>query len=491
MALCALTTFIATLFAVSRSYRHRTDYSTEALHDKITTLPGLDPKIFEKYSMFSGYVNVYPAHNRSIFYWFIESLNNATADPVAIWTNGGPGASGLIGMFTELGPFRPLENLTLIVQPYSWVNVASMIFIETPAGVGFSFSNNASDYTTGDNQTAIDNYHFIQGWLQKFPNYQTNGFYITSESYGGHYMPTLAQQIILGNAAGGTPQINLKGVFLGNPYTDPIENDVGEYNTLYGHQLVSFPIWQQWHTTCQNGNVSNVACDSAKIAFQSAIGKGINRYAIDYPKCQTQSKYDELYLFYKQKAETNIIPVFYEKMIAFFDQNPEEVFYETLNQKALDSFPNIDGFPYDPCASKHTRAYLNQAEVQQAIHVVAKQWPGSTLHYSKVSQQNPMEATWDWIIKNADPPLHLTIVSGDDDTNCATLGTQSWMWNMGFEVESNWTGWVDDKGQTGGYIVKWKGAMNLLTVHSSGHMIPQCQPSRSLQSFTRYLKGEF
>ena len=91
-------------------------------------------------------------------------------------------------MFTEQGPFRPDANLTLYINEYSWVNAANMLFIEAPAGVGFSFSDDTSDYTTGDNQTAIDNYHLIQGWLEAFPNYQTNDFYITSESYGGHYV---------------------------------------------------------------------------------------------------------------------------------------------------------------------------------------------------------------------------------------------------------------------------------------------------------------
>ena len=88
-------------------------------------------------------------------------------------------------MFTEQGPFRPNEDLTLYVNNYSWVNVANMLFIEAPAGVGFSFSDVSSDYTTDDNTTAIDNYHLIQGWLTAFPNYQSNDFYITSESYGG------------------------------------------------------------------------------------------------------------------------------------------------------------------------------------------------------------------------------------------------------------------------------------------------------------------
>ena len=226
---------LSVLFAVCLSFRD--DYTKEALGDAITNLPGLDTDTFNKYSMFSGYIDVYPAHNRSIFYWFVESLNKPTSDPVAVWTNGGPGASGLLGMFTEHGPFRPLQNLTLRVQPWSWVNVANMIYIECPAGVGFSFSDDTADYTTDDNKTAIDNYHFIQGWLKKFPNYMDNDFYITSESYGGHYMPTLAQQIILGNAAGGDPQINFAGVFDGNPYTNHDENQRGEYEIIWCQDL--------------------------------------------------------------------------------------------------------------------------------------------------------------------------------------------------------------------------------------------------------------
>ncbi len=51
-------------------------------------------------------------------------------------------------------------------------------------------------------------------------------------------MPTLAQQIILGNGGGGDPQINFKGVFDGNPSTNHPEHMRGEYETLGGHQMV-------------------------------------------------------------------------------------------------------------------------------------------------------------------------------------------------------------------------------------------------------------
>lgn len=43
--------------------------------------------------------------------------------------------------------------------------------------------------------------------------------YITSESYGGHYMPQLSQEIVDRNTAGQDPQLNFKGMAVGNPGT--------------------------------------------------------------------------------------------------------------------------------------------------------------------------------------------------------------------------------------------------------------------------------
>ena len=75
---------ILVLVAIGLVTSRRNDYTSEALGDEITSLPGLDTETFRKYSMFSGYVDVYPAHNRSIFYWFVESLNEPKTDPVKL-----------------------------------------------------------------------------------------------------------------------------------------------------------------------------------------------------------------------------------------------------------------------------------------------------------------------------------------------------------------------------------------------------------------------
>lgn len=64
--------------------------------------------------------------------------------------------------------------------------VANTLFLESPAGVGFSYSNSTSDYEfPGDRRTTEDTYTFLLNWLKKFPQYKHRDLYIMGESYAG------------------------------------------------------------------------------------------------------------------------------------------------------------------------------------------------------------------------------------------------------------------------------------------------------------------
>lgn len=94
------------------------------------------------------------------------------------------------------------------------------MFLESPAGVGFSYSNRTSDYDeSGDRKTAADNYMFLVNWLERFPEYKGREFYISGESYAGHYVPQLAHTILYHNKKANTTIINLKGIMVWFFYT--------------------------------------------------------------------------------------------------------------------------------------------------------------------------------------------------------------------------------------------------------------------------------
>ena len=91
--------------------------------------------------------------------------------------------------------------------------VANVIFLESPAGVGFSYSNTSSDYIkSGDTKTAEDSYTFLVNWLERFPQYKNRDFFIAGESYAGHYVPQLAHTILKKNKNKNQTVINLKGI---------------------------------------------------------------------------------------------------------------------------------------------------------------------------------------------------------------------------------------------------------------------------------------
>jgi len=120
------------------------------------------------------------------------------------------------------GPFRPNEDGSLSLNSFAWNKLSNMVFIESPINVGFSYSDDDLDNSTpiGDTQTAIDNYNLIQAFMDKFPEYLNNSLYISSESYGGHYIPQLAKVIFDNNQLDNIRKLNFKGFAVGNPYTD-------------------------------------------------------------------------------------------------------------------------------------------------------------------------------------------------------------------------------------------------------------------------------
>ena len=136
------------------------------------------------FNQYSGYLKA--TNDHEIHYWFFtaDTEDDPMTKPIFFWTNGGPGCSGAFGLFTEMGPWRVLEDMTVIYNPYTWITEVNMVFLEQPYGVGFSVVDPSLHAVAGDLNAAEDMDAMIRNFLVKFPQYSNNAIYISSESWG-------------------------------------------------------------------------------------------------------------------------------------------------------------------------------------------------------------------------------------------------------------------------------------------------------------------
>jgi carboxypeptidase C (cathepsin A) len=109
------------------------------------------------------------------------------------------------------------DNDTLIPNPYSWHTVSNLLFLESPAGVGYSY-NTDSKLEFNDSLVAKDSLNALVDFFGngKFGEYVRNDFWLAGESYAGKYIPDLAVEIDKYNRGNPIVTILLKGQLVGN-----------------------------------------------------------------------------------------------------------------------------------------------------------------------------------------------------------------------------------------------------------------------------------
>ena len=473
---CLLLLTIISLFYNSvHSALRGFEYTEAALNDMVTQLPGLEDTL--TFNQFSGYLNL-PGTKKQIHYWFVEAEEDAANAPLVFWTNGGPGCSGLIGFLTEQGPFRPDVKGNLKLNDWRWNKIANMVFLEQPVGVGFSYSDNSDDYKIGDSQAAKDNLQTILQFLVKFPQYSKVPLFITSESYGGHYMPTLAYQIVKYNEQqDDATKLNFKGFAVGNPYTDYYSGVGAEMETYWGKQLLPKPSWDKY---IANGclevanQLNNSVCSTFILDFMKKIGN-LNPYALDYPVCISQQQIWTTRMLYESS--------------------------KMYNSKFSDIFLALRD-SYEPCEDNYAADYLNDPDVKKALHVKSSiEWEecSRTVKYEYVDKMLPMEHYYNELLNSlSDKDLRIMVYSGDDDSVCGTIGTQKWLWSLGYPVKKDeyWKVWKVD-GQTAGYISQFdtpfsnESRLTFATVHFAGHEVPTYKPKEAFILFEAYLNNDY
>uniref|UniRef100_A0ACD6A5X5 Uncharacterized protein n=1 Tax=Avena sativa TaxID=4498 RepID=A0ACD6A5X5_AVESA len=428
-------------FGILRTDQYSAGYDHAALKaaDKIPALPGQPEGV--DFDQYGGYVTVNASNGRALFYYFVEAPGDAAAKPLLLWLNGGPGCSSLgYGAMQELGPFRVnRDNKTLSRNNYAWNNAANVIFLESPAGVGFSYSNTSSDHDkTGDPMAAQDAYVFLVNWLERFPEYKARAFYIAGESYAGHYVPQLAATILAHSNSTGAI-INLKGILVGNPLLDDVKNSRGQYEYLWNHGVISDEVWADIAGHCSfDDSADDPSCFAA---IDEAYDGNIDSYNIYAPVCISDSN---------------------------------------------GSYYSSSQLPgYDPCSYVPTMAYLNLPAVQRALHARETTWRDCTGFVDFKDSPDTMVPTLKWLI---DHRLPVWLFSGDFDSMCPFTGTRYTVRDLNLSVTERWRPWTAGH-EVGGYVQQYKGGFTFASVRGAGHTVPSFQPERALILLQSFLKG--
>ncbi|XP_024009668.1 serine carboxypeptidase-like 21 isoform X1 [Eutrema salsugineum] len=466
----------------------------------VTKLPGFNGSFPSKH--YAGYVAIYKERNKNLWYYFVESERNASGDPVVLWLNGGPGCSSMDGFIYEHGPFNfdptKTKSQLLHLNRFSWSKVSNIIYLDSPVGVGYSYSKDKSDYNTNDTKTASDSYAFLVEWFKMFPEFQSNPLFISGESYAGIYVPTLASEVVKGHKNVTKPLINLKGYLVGNGVTDPVFDGNALVPFAHGMGLISNELFEETKAECK-GQYFNEAIKSDKCAhFLEKVSeglRGLNVYNILEP-CYHETS--------TSSFDIGSLPSSFHKLGE--TERPLRVrkrmfgrawpFDAVVRPGIVPSWPQLlanSTASYSAVACTDDRvatAWLNDPAVRQAVHAKKETEIGRwVLCTDQVGYAHDAGSMIEYHRNLTLSGYRALIFSGDHDMCVPYTGSEAWTKSMGYKVVDEWRPWMSND-QVAGFTQGYDNNLTFLTVKGSGHTVPEYKPHEALDFYSRFLAGE-
>ncbi|KAH9755835.1 serine carboxypeptidase-like 18 [Citrus sinensis] len=426
-------------------------------------LPGFQgPLSFE---LETGYVGVGESEDAQLFYYFVKSEKNPKEDPLLLWLTGGPGCSAFSALVYEIGPinFNILEYNgslpTLHLNPYSWTKEASILFVDSPVGTGFSYVRTPLASQTGDFKQVHQVDQFLRKWLMDHPEFLSNTFYVGGDSYSGITVPPLAQQISNENEEGIKPLINLQGYILGNPKTDKIVDKNSQIPFAHGMGLISNELYESLKITCggdyANIDPSNVDCLNDNQAF-SEVSYQHNIFMEPFIDFRTRSK------------------SYIGTPLSFF-------LSKATRFKCLFS---LQSFGY-----MLSQNWENDYNVRKALQIRQ----GSKGKWQRCNYDLPytqeIGSSFSFHVSLSTKGYRSLIYSGDHDMVVPFLGTEAWIKSLNYSIIDDWRPWILHS-QVAGYTRTYSNRMTYATVKGGGHIAPEYRPAECYAMFQRWINHD-
>mmetsp|Transcript_27809 Transcript_27809/g.65351 ORF Transcript_27809/g.65351 Transcript_27809/m.65351 type:complete len:592 (-) Transcript_27809:60-1835(-) len=375
--------------------------------------------------------------------------------PFVVWLTGGPGCSSTLALLTENGPCSVnADGKGTTVNPHSWTEAAHVLWLDQPAGVGFSYGD---ENDSGEGMVGEDAYYFFQTFFQAHPEYASNPLYIIGESYGGHYVPAISHRIWQGNQklCENCIPLNYSGLAIGNGLTAPEEQypwypemvwnnshgikvvDEGLYNAM----KEAVPLCTKLIHECDQGDgaVNSFACQAAFVTCNLGLtspyqATGLNPYDI------------------RKKCE--VPPLCYD-------------------------FSNV-------------KDWLNLVSTKQALGVDtthSHRWEACNFGINAKFHTDWMKDFSGYVRDLLEAGFPALIYAGDVDFICNYLGNQAWTKDLDWSHKADFeTAGTHDWGNGAG-LARTSHGFTFLQVYDGGHMVPADQPEVSLRMLQTFLSG--
>jgi len=317
---------------------------------------------------------------------------------------------------------------------------ANVIYVDQPAGTGFSYAN--TDYIHNETMVAAEMYAFMQGFLTKYPQYRQRDFFITGESYAGHYIPAMGANIVVQNQNPQNQKINLKAVAIGDGLIDSllIAGSWGPY--LYAHNLID--------------------------------SYALSQIQQQFVSCQTDINNGDYYDAFSQCNQ--VINMCFQ---AAGNINPYDIRVQCT----------VPPLCYD---TSYITTYLNLPSVQKMLGV-NQPWQACNMQVYAPFEAKDFYSSYRFDLAIILKAARVLIYNGNYDFivdfygTSATLDTMPWPGQTGFVGATNTTWNVN--GQVAGSSRTYQG-LTYLVVNNAGHMVPHDQPVNALDLINRFIKNQ-
>ena len=419
---------------------------------------------------YSGYFKLARTYDAHMFFFLFEARKHSDTAPVVLWMTGGPGCSSEMAVFYENGPWHLEQGeeegeIRVVDNPYGWDAHSTVIFVDQPVNTGFSYSENPDDRCYDEECVSRDMVDFMYALLEARPDLRQRDFYVTGESYAGHYVPAVAYNVFLASRARKNSynnnnfdssevslDIQLKGLAIGNGLTYPA--------IQYG----AYPEFAYQH-----GLISESSRDRMMSLYPAC------KFALD--ACDDYSIAAECYLAVELCQALMFTPIMME--------NPGVNVYDYRKQCEGDlcyDFSLLD-------------EYLNQPDVKKSLGVPDdKDWEECNMDVHE-DMMSDWGHRYDTVLPEMlEAGVRVMIYAGDKDIICNELGNRQWVDALEWKGSKEWQSaenvtWVLESGEEAG-IVTQVGPLSFVSVKDAGHMVPMDQPKAALEMITKFIRNE-